>query len=102
MQGVQAEHFRAAQDVWPQGELPSPEFVALVAQDYEDLGAALWMALGENERALEAFEFYGEREFGDRVAIWAPLFEPLLDEPLFREILRESNLEGRRPRRAAP
>jgi len=102
LESAQFDDLRDARHAWPPGEPPSPEFVALVAK--ADVSRALlWMTLGEHERAQEAFEsFYRGREFGERTTIWAPLFEPLLDEPLFREILRESNLEGRRPRRAAP
>jgi len=103
MQGVMSADLRAALHAWPAGQLPSPEFVSLVSEgDGGSLGAMLWMALGEKERALEAFESYRGREFGERTRIWSPLLEPLLDEPLLQDILRKSNLEGRRPRRAAP
>jgi TolB-like protein/Flp pilus assembly protein TadD len=103
MQGILSGELRAALHAWPPDQPPSPEFVTLVtAGDGGYLSPFLWMALGERERALEALESYRRREFGERSTIWAPLLEPLLDEPLLLDILRKSNLEGRRPRRAAP
>jgi hypothetical protein len=104
MQGILSGELRAALHAWPPGQPPSVEFVTLVARQEgaTQLGPFLWMALGEKERALEALESYRGREFGERTTIWAPLLEPLIEEPLLQEVLRKSNLEGRRPRRAAP
>lgn len=103
MQGILSGELRAALHTWPPGQPPSPEFITLVARQEgaTQLGPFLWMALGEKERALEALESYRGREFGERTTIWAPLLEPLLDEPLLREFLRESNLEGVTPARLA-
>jgi adenylate cyclase len=102
MQGILSGELREALHAWPPGQPPSLEFVTLVSRQEgaTQLGPFLWMALGERKRALEALESYRGREFGERTTIWSPLLEPLLDEPLLRDILRESNLEGRRPRRS--
>jgi len=102
LKGVNADEFRAARSVWPEGEPPSTEFAARVSKFDSALGAVLWIQVGEPERALEAFRPYGDRRFGERGRLWLPALEPLLDEPLFQEILKASDLEGRRARRAAP
>jgi TolB-like protein len=102
LQGIQADELREGLRLWPAGEAPTPAFAAHVAESDATVGAMLWMKLDEPGRALEAFAPYLERRYGERTSLWAPAFEPLLDEPLFVDILRKSNLEGRRARRAAP
>ncbi|HSM08450.1 MAG TPA: tetratricopeptide repeat protein [Gemmatimonadota bacterium] len=101
MRGVHADMLRGGVPLWPAGP-PTPEFAAYVSQRNEILGAMLWMKLGEPGRAVEAFRPYLDRDYGERNSLWTPTFRPLLDTPLFRDILRKSNLEGARPRVSAP
>jgi TolB-like protein len=102
MRGIEADMLRGGLDLWPAGGPPTPEFAAYVSQRNEILGAMLWMKLGDRTRALKAFEPYLELDYGERNSLWLPTFRPLLDSPLFRDILRKSNLEGVRPQVSPP
>jgi len=95
------DELRAALGEWPAGEPPNVEFAARLAELDPTLGAILFMKLGERERALEALVPYGDSRYGERTRIWQAALEPLYDEPEVQAILRKSNLEGRRPKRAA-
>ncbi len=85
---------------WPPGTPPTREIAAQVTSYSHHQGAAIWMALDERERALDALEFYvDEPPFGTSAWLLAPPFDPLRNEPRFRAILADRGLEGRRPQR---
>lgn len=78
--------------------LPTPAAAAVAAEVSRVDGAAMWMALGEHERAIESLT--RERPpFGQTDPWWVPWFDPIRDDPRMIAAKKAWGLEGFEVRR---